>query len=75
MLLSRLENILAGHHDAQVDDLVIIAPQNHSDDVLADVVDIALDGGHEHFALGSNFAAAGHRSGLLGLHEWGEVGD
>ncbi len=33
---------LAGHHDAQVDDLVIVAAQDHADDVLADVVDVPL---------------------------------
>ena len=36
-----------GDHDAQVDDLVIVARQDDADDVLADIMDVALDGRHQ----------------------------
>ena len=42
------EDLLAGAHHAQIDDSVVVASQNDADDVLADVVDVALDGGHDH---------------------------
>jgi hypothetical protein len=41
----RSRGFVAGHHDAEVDDLVVVAAEHHADDVLADVVDVALDGG------------------------------
>jgi hypothetical protein len=40
------EDLLARHHHAQVDDVEIVALEHHADDVLADVMHIALDGGH-----------------------------
>ena len=49
------------HHDPQVHDLVVVAAKHDADDVLADVVDVALDGGHDDRAR----AAAG--AGPLGL--------
>jgi hypothetical protein len=33
----------AGNHHAEVDDLVVVAAEDDADDVLADVVDVALD--------------------------------
>ena len=47
-----LEDLLARDHHAEVDDLVVVAAEHHADDVLADVVDVAFDGGHEDAALG-----------------------
>ena len=47
------------HHDAEVDDLVIVAGEDHADDVLADVVDVALDGRHQDLA--GALALAGRR--------------
>ncbi len=47
-----VEDFLRGHHDAEVDDFEVVALQHHADDVLADVVHVALDGGHEDLALG-----------------------
>ena len=35
------------HHDAEVDHLVVVALEDDADDVLADVVDVALDGGEQ----------------------------
>ena len=50
--LARLQDVLERHHDAEIDDLEIVALQDHADDVLADVVDVALDRGHDDLALG-----------------------
>ena len=36
---------LRTHHDSEVDDAVVVAAQDDSDDVLADVVDVAFHGG------------------------------
>ena len=56
--LGTLENFLAGDHHAHVDDLVVIAGQHHADDVFADVVDIAFDGGEHDFSLRLDHLAA-----------------
>ena len=66
-----VEDLVRGHHNAQVVDLVVVAAQHHSDDVLADIVDVALHrGGHQ-------LAAHAHAAGglLLRLHERLEVRD
>ena len=42
-----LEDLLGGAHDAEVDDLEVVAPEDDGDDVLADVVDVALHGGQD----------------------------
>ena len=39
------QNPVERHHDAEVDHLVVVAAEHDADDVLADVVDVALDGG------------------------------
>ena len=44
------------HHHAEVGDLVAVAAQHDADDVLADVVDVALHGGDHHLALGGGDA-------------------
>ena len=38
-----VEDLLRRHHDAEIDDLVIVALEHDADDVLADVVHVALD--------------------------------
>ena len=48
--LRRLEDLRRRHHDAEVDDLVVVAGEHDADDVLADVVDVALDGRHHDLA-------------------------
>ena len=53
-----------GHH-AKVDDLVIVAGENHADNVLADVMHVALDGREHDRARGLALVAAGR---LLRLH-------
>ena len=65
------EDFFARDHDAEVDDLVVIAGEHDADDVLADVVDVALDGGEEDLALGLLVAGAL----FFLLHEGHEVGD
>ena len=49
---ARRQDLVAGHHHAEVDDLEVVALQHDADDVLADVVDVALDGGEHDLALG-----------------------
>ena len=57
--LGALEDLLAGDHDAEVDDVVVVAGEHDADDVLADVVDVALDGGEDDLALGLDDLAGG----------------
>ena len=42
-----IEDRVARHHHAEVDDLVVVAAEDDADDVLADVVHVALDGGED----------------------------
>jgi hypothetical protein len=49
---ARGEDLVARHHDAEVDDLVVVTGEHDADDVLADVVDVALHGRHDDAALG-----------------------
>ena len=42
-LFARLENLRRRRHHAEIDDLEIIAAEHDADDVLADVVHVALD--------------------------------
>src|SRR6185369_13204340 len=74
----RLDDLGGGHHDAEVDDLEVVTLQHDADDVLADVVDVALHGG-EHDLAGGIAAVAGHAIGevarLFLFHERHEVSD
>ncbi|MBV6410709.1 MAG: hypothetical protein GAKPKEKM_01531 [Rhodocyclaceae bacterium] len=63
------EDLVGGDHHAEVDHLVVVAGEHHADDVFADVVHVALDGGHDDLALRGR--AAG---GLLRLDEGQQVG-
>src|SRR2546422_3058020 len=65
-----LEDLVTGHHHAQVDHLVVVAAEDDAHDVLADVVHVPLHRSHQDFAL--RLAAAGGL--LLRLHEWLQVG-
>ena len=49
----RFEDLRPRNHHAHVDHFVAIALQNHSNDVLADVVHIALHRRHDDLALGA----------------------
>ena len=51
VVVGRLQDVLPRDHHAKVDHLETVALQDHADDVLADVVDVALDGGHDDPAL------------------------
>src|ERR1700694_4300007 len=46
-----LEYFLRGHHDAEIDDVEIIALKYDGNDVLADVVYVTLDRGNDDLAL------------------------
>ena len=46
----RFEDVVASNHHAEVNDFVIVAAQYHADDVFADVVDVAFDGGQQDFS-------------------------
>jgi len=72
-----IQNRLRRHHHAQIGDLIVIAAQDHADDVLADVMYIALDGRHDDLALGRRvrqthadlfFFDKGFQMGDGGLH-------
>ena len=68
------EDLRRRHHDAEIDDLVIVAGEHHADDVLADVVDIALDRRHQDLA--GRLPRAGLAIGaLFSLHVGQQHGD
>ena len=78
LVLRRLQDLGGRHHDAEVDDLVIVAGQHDADDVLADVVDVALDRRHQDLAGGLAFAIVDAIRGigdLLRLHVRQQPGD
>ena len=52
------EDLRRRHHHAEVDDLVVVAGEHDADDVLADVVHVALDGRHQDLAGGLRAASA-----------------
>ncbi len=58
--LRRFQDLRRRHHDAEIDDLVIVALEHDADDVLADVVHVALHGRHQDLAVG---AALGRAAG------------
>ncbi|MCY1519043.1 hypothetical protein D9M68_537820 [compost metagenome] len=65
-LARHVEDLRRRHHDAKIDDLVIVAGEHDADDVLADVVHVALDRRHQDLAGAfARFAAIGK---LLRLH-------
>ena len=70
MLPGFLEDCLRRHHHAEIDHLVIVTLQHHADDVLADVMHIALHRRHQDLALGLALAGAF----LLRFDERNEMG-
>ena len=46
------QNLVTGHHHAQIDNLIVIALQHHTNNVLANVVHIALYRSHQDFPFG-----------------------
>ena len=77
VLLSGIQNLLPGGHDAHVDDLEVIAAQHHTDNVFANVVHIPLDGGKHHDACvvrdGTRVVASSCIQSLFLLNKWNEV--
>ena len=59
------EDLRRRRHHAEIDDLVIVAGEHDADDVLADVVHVALDGREHDRARGLALVAAG---GLFRFH-------
>ena len=58
-----VEDPVGRDHDAQVDDLIVVTLEHDADDVLADIVDVALDRGHQDAA-----RLLARLAGLLRLH-------
>ncbi len=75
ILLARsLKDFRGRDHDAQINDLVIIAGKHDTDNILADIMDIALHRRHQHFA--GAFALARAAIGkLFRLHIGQEQGN
>ena len=46
-----VQDLRGGDHHAEIDDLVVVAAEDDADDVLADVVHVALDGGEHDLAV------------------------
>ncbi len=61
------------HHHAEIDHLVIVALEHDADDVLADVVHVALHGRHHDLAGGLRLTRAAR--GFLLLHVGQQIGD
>ena len=73
LALGGLEDFRCRHHDAEVDHLVVVALEHDADDVLADVVHIALHRRHQDLAGGWPGIEAGQ---LLFFFEVGlQIGD
>ena len=70
--LAAVEDHLRRHHHAEVDHVEVVAGQHHADDVLADVVHVALDRGHDDLAVGLADIAGAQ---LLRFDEGQQVGD
>ena len=68
-LLRFRQNLIARHHHAHVDHLVIVTSQHDADDVFSDVVHVAFHRCHEHFSL------CAITWPLLRLHERQQKGD
>ena len=61
------QNFVARHHHAHVHHFVVVALQNHGDDVFANVVHIAFDRGNDHLAFGFDVFARRFLGQLFGL--------
>src|SRR5579862_2674809 len=74
-----LEDLLARHHHAEIDHLEVVTLQHYTDDVLADVMHVALDGRHHDSAVAAARAGVfplldeGHEMGDGALHDAGAL--
>ena len=71
LALGAFDDVGIGHHDAEIDDVIVVTLQDHTDDVLTDVVDIALDRRGDDFAVGPGFGFGV----LAGFDEGQQLGD
>ena len=53
-----LQDFFRRHHHAEIDHIVVVALEHDADDVLADVVHVALDGGEHDLAVRRGVGAA-----------------
>src|ERR1700733_10980033 len=75
LCLGTFEDLLGGNHHPHVDDLVVISGENDADDVLADVVNVTLDGCEQNLPLRLDLLASCDHCSLLGFYEGCQVGD
>ncbi len=68
------QNVLGGHHHAHVHHFEVVALEHHGDDVLADVVHVALHRGDDDLALGAHIATGGLHFQLLGFDVGQQMG-
>ncbi len=66
-----LQNLRGRNHHPEINDFVIVTAQHNPDDILADVVDVTLHGGHNNAALATGLA----RCFFLRLHVGQEMSD
>ena len=78
--LGTREDLVARDHHAHVDHIEVVALEHDRDDVLADVVDVALDGRDHDFPAGPKIAGSrffgldiGHQMGDRLLHHTGRL--
>ena len=72
---ARAQNLFAAHHHAQVDHVVVVACEDHADDIFADVVHVTLHRREDDFALRLDDLARSLRSGLFCFHVGRQVRD
>mmetsp|Transcript_7282 Transcript_7282/g.22028 ORF Transcript_7282/g.22028 Transcript_7282/m.22028 type:complete len:1134 (+) Transcript_7282:306-3707(+) len=76
---ARVQDALARAHDAKVDDLPVVAPEHHGDDVLADVVHVTLHRGDDEGAhtvvIARGDTVALRDKALLFLHKGDQMRD
>ena len=80
VLAGRIENLLARLHDAEIDHVKAVALQHDADNVLADVMHVALDRRHQDLAVGFGRGVQrlfrfhiGHQVGYRFLHHAGRL--
>src|SRR5271156_3193412 len=67
------EDLFAIDHHSHVNHFVVVAGQDHTDDILADVVNVTLDRCQQNISLRLSHSAGRNHRRLLGLHEGREV--